>query len=147
MGLVQKIMGIKLHDVNQNCDCGSGLKLKDCHLKPSIPNEFFTVRITTRTSDYFAEYKNGQYRKIPGRIIMNVSVIDPKFVYEDVIDLLKELRSVKNVQAIKLERFSTIVKELHLERNQDATIKLFKNRLISLVLFSMAWILIRCFCQ
>ena len=115
-------MGIKIADVNEPCHCGSGLKLIECHLKPSFPNEYFSVKITKQTEDHFVGYKDGKYEKIPGRIMMKISVINPEFVYEDIINLLKPLREIKNIESIRLPRFDKIIRELHLEDNIDSTI-------------------------
>jgi hypothetical protein len=120
------LMGIKFQDINDPCDCGSGLKTKDCHLKPSLPNEFFTVRVTKPSEDYFEEFVNGQWRRIPGRVMMNVSCSNQ--VYEDIIKLLEPLRKVEHIEPIRLERFATIVHELNLDTNHDATIS-WNNRI------------------
>lgn len=122
------VMGIKFQDINDPCDCGSGLNLKDCHIKPNLPEEYFTVKITKRTEDHFVEYVNGEYRKLPGRLMMKISVIDPRYVYSDVIDLLKALREINVNQTIKLDRFTTIIKELHLQDNQDSIMS-WSNRI------------------
>jgi hypothetical protein len=119
---------IKFQDVNDPCDCGSGLKLKDCHLKPILPKEFFKVKITNRTGDYFVEYVNGQYRRIPGRIMMKISAVAPEYVYEDVIEILKPLRDINIQETVKLERYTSIIRELNLQKNQDSILS-WTNRI------------------
>lgn len=121
-------MVIKFQDANELCDCGSGLRLKDCHLKPILPKEFFQVRITNRTEDSFEEYVNGEWRKIPGRVMMKLSAVDAKYVYKDVIELLKPLRDISLNYTIKLERYTAIIKELNLQDNQDSIIT-WSNRI------------------
>lgn len=121
-------LGIKLEDVNQPCHCGSGLKLIECHLKPSLPNEYFTVKITNQTQDHFVSYRNGKYEIIPGNLLMKISVKDPKYVYGDIINLLKPLREIKNIGNIKIEKFNKIIKDLNLEDNFDSSIS-WTNRI------------------
>ena len=82
---------------NDPCHCGSGKKFKECHMKSQWPREYFEVPINpaTPTGSTVVEYRNGKWEKIPGiSLAMTVYVVDPQYVYNDVVDLLKPLSSM-----------------------------------------------------
>jgi hypothetical protein len=109
---------IKFQDVNDLCNSGSELKLKDCHVKPVLPKEFFTVKTTKLTKEYFYDdskiWKDGKYGKLPGKVMMKVSAVDA--------DLLKSLREIKIEHSIKIESYTTLMNELCLQENQDSVL-------------------------
>ena len=86
---------------NDPCHCGSGKKFKECHMKSQWPREYFEVPINpaTPTGSTVVEYRNGKWEKIPGiSLAMTVYVVDPQYVYNDVVDLLKPLSSMTFLQ-------------------------------------------------
>lgn len=87
---------------NDPCHCGSGKKFKKCHMKLQRPREYFEVPINpaTPTGSAVVEFtKNGKWEKIPHVLLaMIVYVVDPKYVYNDVVGLLKPLSSMAYLQ-------------------------------------------------
>ena len=66
-------------------------------MKSQWPREYFEVRINpaTPTGSTVVEYRNGKWENIPGiSLAMTVYVVDPQYVYNDVVDLLKPLSSM-----------------------------------------------------
>lgn len=70
-------------------------------MKREWPREYIVIRLepsAPRGSTAVA-YRDGKYEEMPGVSLgMTLYVVDPKYDYEDVIDLIKPLTSLTNLQ-------------------------------------------------
>jgi hypothetical protein len=71
-------------------------------MKMEWPKEYFVIHVnrsTPRGSTAIAGLKNGKVEELPGvSLDMTVYVVDPKYVYEDVIDIINPLSNVTYLQ-------------------------------------------------
>jgi hypothetical protein len=94
--------------------------------------DYFDVKISHQTQDKFVGYRNGKYEdlNLPKGygLAMSVSVIDPKYVNEDVINLLKNFRDIKSIPDFNFTRYPRYINELNLQGHIDSSIT-WENRI------------------
>jgi hypothetical protein len=86
---------------DEECPCGSKKKFKDCHMKNEWPREYFEIRLEPSASkgSTAVAYRDGKWEEMPGvSLAMTVYVIDPKYDYADVIDVIKPLSKLAHLQ-------------------------------------------------
>lgn len=94
--------------------------------------DYFDVRISHQTQDKFVGYRNGKYEdlNLPKGygLAMSVSVIDPKYVNEEVISLLVNFRSTRSIPDFNFTRYQICINELNLQSHIDSTVT-WENRI------------------
>lgn len=81
---------------NDPCFCGSGKEFKSCHLNSAYTKEYFDfyVNPSAPRGSTTVTFRNGRWEEIPGLSLeMTVYVVDPKYDYTDVNEVISLLSS------------------------------------------------------
>ena len=107
-------MGIRLSDIDETCDCGSGLKFSECHLQSSLPKEYFIVNVTEgrKSVKHVAYDKDGKEHEIDGIIEMTVTFSDPKPWDKEISQIIKSKQNIPNKQKIFEQRSGKLYHKL-----------------------------------
>lgn len=83
------------------CHCGSGKKFNECCMKLQWPRDYFDIPVnpTIPRSSTTVVFRNGKCEELSGvSLAMTVYAADSRYVYTDVIDLLKQLDGITHLQ-------------------------------------------------
>jgi hypothetical protein len=79
---------------NDPCYCGSGKEYMICHMVSHWPKEYFDVPINPSAprGSVAVTFRNGKWEEMPGISLgMSLEIVDSKYVYDDINDVIREL--------------------------------------------------------